>query len=67
MSKIKTIPNESLNNANGGWGRFGGGFGGWGGGGYGALARAAEWNAIGSAVASPYYGYPPPAPYPYWR
>jgi hypothetical protein len=67
MSKIKSIPNEALNNTNGGWGRFGGFGGGAWGGGYGALARAAEWNAIGSALApAPAYPYYP-APYPYWR
>lgn len=67
MTKIKSIPNEALNNTNGGWGRFGGYGGGFGG--YGALTRAAEWNAIGNALAPapapyPYYA---PAPYPYWR
>jgi hypothetical protein len=58
MVIMKTISNESLKNATGGWGRgFGGYGGGWGG--YGAFEQAATLAAVAN-------GYPPPvAAYPY--
>ncbi len=59
MVIMKTISNESLKNATGGWGGgFRGGYGyggGWGG--YGAFAQAATLAAVAN-------GYPPPVAAP---